>query len=114
MPVGYLGPDHDAVLVGGALHPLVVWIVSESDEVGIQVFEVTEDGCHVFVGVGAASANRRFGVHVGALQEDCFAVEEDACAVDADVAEADVVGELVGPGSQSYFVELGRFGRPEG
>jgi hypothetical protein len=35
-------------------------------------------------------------VHVGALQENCFAVEEDACAIDTDVAEADVVGELVG------------------
>jgi hypothetical protein len=34
-------------------------------------------------------------VHIGALQEDGLAVEENARAVDAYVTEANVVGELV-------------------
>ena len=103
---GNLRPDHDAVAVGSALHALVVGVVGEADEVGVEIFEEAEDGVDVFVGVGAAACERGFGVHVGALQEDGLAVEQDAGAIDADVAEADVVGECVFAGGELDLVEL--------
>ena len=70
LPDGNLGPDHDAVAVGGAFHALVVGVVGEADEVGVEVFEIAEDGGDVLVVVGAAAADGGFGVHVDALQED--------------------------------------------
>ena len=70
-------------------------IVGEADEVGVEVLEVAEDGGDVLVVVDAAAADGGLGVHVGALQKDGLAIEQDAGAVDADIAEADVVGELV-------------------
>ena len=42
-----------------------------------------------------------------------LAVEEDLRAAGFDGAEADVVGEFVGPGGELDFVELGVFGGPE-
>jgi hypothetical protein len=69
--------------------------MSEANEVGVEILEEGEDILNVFVGAGAAGAIGRFGVRVDALQEDRFAVEKNAGAVDADVAKADVVGELV-------------------
>ena len=36
LPERDLGPDHDAVAVGGALHALVVRVVGEADEVGVE------------------------------------------------------------------------------
>src|SRR5437868_3357142 len=52
-------------------------------------------------------------MHVDALQEDRFAVEQDARAVDANIAKSDVIGDLVFAGGEVYFVELWRLGRPE-
>jgi hypothetical protein len=49
-------------------------------------------------------------VHIGALQEDCVAVEQDAVPIDADVAEADVIGQLVIAGREADLVEFWRFG----
>ena len=94
----------------GAGHALVVGVVAETDEVGIEILEVAEDGGDVLIGVRAATANGGFGVHIGALQEDCFAVEQDSCAIDADVAETDVIGQLVIAGREADLVELWRFG----
>src|ERR1700738_2512383 len=88
--------------------------MGEADEVGVHVFEIAEDGRDILIGVPAASADGRFSVHVGTLQEDGFAVEQDAGAVDADVAEADVVGEFVRSGAEGDFIELRGSGRPEG
>ena len=115
LPKRNFGPDHNAVAVGGALHALVVGIVSEADKVSVEVFEIAEDGGDVLVGVEAAAADGGFGVEVDALQVDGLTVEQDAGAVDADVAKADVVGELVllstGACGEGDFVELGRCGR---
>jgi hypothetical protein len=69
--------------------------MAETHEVRMQILEVTENGGDVLVAVGAAAADGCFGVHIGALQEDGLAVEENARAVDAYVTEANVVGELV-------------------
>src|ERR1700682_1366899 len=88
--------------------------MGEADEVGGHVFEIAEDGCNILIGVSATSADGRFSVHVGTLKEDGSAVEQDACAVDADVAEADVIREFVRSGGEGNFVELGGLGRPEG
>ena len=81
------------------------------------LFEIAEEGGDVLIVVDAAAADRSFGMHVDALQEDGLSVEENAGAINADVAEANVVGEfvlLLAELMRVYFVELGRFGRPEG
>jgi hypothetical protein len=100
LPVGNLGPDHDAIAIGGALHALVVRVVRQANEVGVHFLQVAEDCIGIFLRVGAAAADRRFRVHVGALKKDCLAVEENARAIDPDIAEANIVGELVLAGGE--------------
>jgi len=113
LPERNLRPDHDAVAVGGALHTLVVGVMTEADEVGVEVFEKGEDIVDVLLVIDASGAVGGFGMHVRALQEDSFAVEEDAGPVDADVAEADIVREFVLTGGEFDLVEFWRFRRPE-
>ena len=110
LPIGNLGPDHDAVTVSGPFHTLIVRVVAESDEVGIQLLDIAEDSGDILIVVRAAAPNRRFGVNVDAFQKDGLPIEENACSIDPDVAKADVVGEFVDAGCEPNFVKFGRFG----
>ena len=113
LPEGNLGPDHDALAVGGAEHALVVGVVGEADEVGMELTDPGEERIEVLVRVGATAAVGGFALNADAAQEDRLAVEQDVGAFDADIAEADVVVEGILAGDDFEFVELGGFGRPE-
>ena len=49
---------------------LVVRVVGQADEVGVQLLEVAEDCVGIILRVGAAAANRGFRVHIDALEKD--------------------------------------------
>ena len=68
---------------------------------------------HVLVGVDAAAAEGASACMLAPSQEDGFAVEQDAGAVDADVAEADVVSDCSSPDESAPCTASGASGRPE-
>src|SRR5882757_5812355 len=88
-------------------------IMTESGEVRIEVFKHGEDVVDVLLVIGASGPVRGFGMHVGTLQEDRFAVEQDTRSVYADVTETDLVREFVLTGGDFNLVELWRIRRPE-
>ncbi len=82
-------------------------------KVRVQFLQVAEDRAHVLIGIGGASAHWRLRVHVHALKKHSLTVEQNARPVHANVAEPDMVCQLVLTGTQFNLVELGRLGRPQ-
>ena len=67
----------------------------------------------VAVCVGAAASDGSFCMHICALQKDRLAIQEDACTVNADITEADIIGQPVVSRGESDFIELWIVRRPE-
>ena len=70
-------------------------VMRQAHEVGIDLVKHAEDILHIFVGMGASASKRSLRMGVGALEKDRRTVQQDACAINAYVAEPDIIRECV-------------------
>ena len=64
-------------------------------EIGVEILEKAEDVLYVLIVIDPAGAIRSLRMHVGALQKDWLAIQQNSCAVDANITKANIVSERI-------------------